>query len=405
MKTSTSLGLPTRGAPNQSAQPRTVITMLKVMGVLALLAFAVLFPPFFSPDDATTTVAVSALMFAAWATAWNIFSGYSGYIALGHAAFFGSGAYALAIMCQRWGVGLHDVSLLGLTVPADYAPFLLVPVAGLIAALISIPVGWIALHTRRHTFIVVTIAIFFIFQLLAENNIGSLTGGTAGLEFHNPSWIYPFFNDPFYYAMLIILVLAVVVSWWVRHSKYGLGLLAIRDDEDRALGLGVKTGPSKLVAFVIAAFFAGMLGGVWAYFIGSVFPQSAYDPLNDITLALMAFMGGLGTISGPIIGALIIEWARQNFDSFLTQFLQSATFLPEKLRDEQNTSGYYLIIYGALFLIVVLALPEGIVPTARKWLERWRSRQTPASGAAGTPGQPETLAVGQAASGGEGGKG
>lgn len=365
--------------------------MLKIVVLLVLVVIAVLFPLQISPDDTTTTVAVFALMFAAWATAWNTFSGYTGYIALGHAAFFGSGAYALAIMCQRWHVGLSDVSLLGLIIPADYAPFLLVPVAGLIAALIAVPVGWIALHTRRHTFIVVTIAIFFIFQLLAENNIGSLTGGTAGLEFHNPSWIYPFFNFPFYYAMLIILVLALLVSWWVRHSKYGLGLLAIRDDEDRALGLGVKTGPSKLVAYVISALFAGMLGGVWGYFLGSVFPQSAYDPLNDITLALMAFMGGLGTLSGPIIGALIIEWARQNFESL--PFIQNA----------QNPSGYYLIIYGALFLIVVLLLPEGIVPTARKWWMRWRSRQQSASGS-DTPGQAEALAVGQAGSG-EGGNG
>jgi branched-chain amino acid transport system permease protein len=306
-------------------------------------------------------------------------------------------------MCQRWQVGKSAVSVLGLIIPADYAPFLLVPVAGLIAALIAIPVGWIALHTRRHTFIVITIAIFFIFQLLAENNIGKLTAGTAGLEFPNPSWTYPFFNVPFYDAMLIILVLALVVSWWVRHSKYGLGLLAIRDDEDRALGLGVKTGPSKLVAFIISAFFAGMLGGVWGYFIGSVFPQSAFDPLSDITLALMAFMGGLGTLSGPIIGALIIEWARQNFDSFLTQVLQSATFLPEKFRENQNTSGYYLIIYGALFLVVVLLLPEGIVPTARKWWVRWRSRQ-PASSGSDATGTAEALAVGQAGSG-EGGNG
>lgn len=371
-------------ASDQPARPKATVTLLKIVGLLVLFAIAVLFPLQLSPDEATTTVAVSAVMYAAWATAWNIFAGYSGYVALGHAAFFGSGAYALAIMCQRWHIGEHDVSLLSLRIPADYAPFLLVPVAGVIAGLIAIPVGWIALHTRRHTFIVITIAIFFVFQLLAENNIGRLTAGTAGLEFHNPSWQYPFFNFPFYYAMLAILVLALVVSWWVRHSKYGLGLLAIRDDEDRALGLGVKTGPSKLSAFVIAGFFAGMLGGVWGYFIGSVFPQSAFDPLSDITLALMAFMGGLGTLSGPIIGALIIEWARQNFESL--PFVQ----------DAQNSSGYYLILYGALFLVVVLLLPEGIVPTARRWWARWRAPRAPIAAQQAAP-----VAVGQAETGEE----
>jgi branched-chain amino acid transport system permease protein len=365
---------------------------LKIIGLLALVVVAVLFPLQISPDEATTTVAVSAVMFAAWATAWNAFSGYTGYVALGHAAFFGSGAYALAIMCQKWHVGDNDISILFVHVPADYAPFLLVPVAGLIAAVIAIPVGWIALQTRRHTFIVVTIAIFFIFQLLAENNIGGLTAGTAGLEFHNPSWQYPFFNFPFYYAMLIILALALATSWWIRHSKYGLGLLAIRDDEDRALGLGVKTGPSKLTAYIISAFFAGMIGGVWGYFIGSVFPQSAYDPLNDITLALMAFMGGLGTLSGPIIGALIIEWGRQNFESL--PFIENA----------QNSSGYYLIIYGALFLVIILLLPDGIVPTVRRWLLRWQARQKDTSRAPGSPGQSEALAVERIGTG-EGGNG
>jgi branched-chain amino acid transport system permease protein len=398
MKTFNSLRLPVPGVADQVWQTKRVRITLKLLGVLVLLGVALLFPLQLSPDDATNRIAVYALMFAAWATAWNIFSGYTGYIALGHAAFFGSGAYALAIMDQRWHLGASDVSLLFVRVPADYVPFLLVPVAGLIAALIAVPVGWIALHTRRHTFIVISIGMFFVFQLLAENNILRLTNGTAGLEFNNPSWQYPFYNFPFYYMMLAILLLALAVSWWVRHSKYGLGLLAIRDDEDRALGLGVKTGPSKLSAFALSAFFAGMLGGVWGYSLGSVFPQSAYDPLNDITLALMAFMGGLGTLSGPVIGALIIEWARLNFDSVLAWAQQTFPFLPQT----QTSGGYYLLVYGALFLVIILLLPEGIIPTARKWWGRWRARRAtlaPVSSAAEMPDQAVPVAVEQAETG------
>jgi len=229
----------------------------------------------------------------------------------------------------------------------------LVPLAGVIASLIAVPLGWIALRTRRHTFIVITIAMFFVFQLLAENNIANLTNGQSGLEFPIPSWTYPFFNFPFYYAMLAILVLALAASWWIRHSKYGLGLLAIRDDEDRALGLGVKTETSKLVAFVISAFFVGMLGGVWGYFQGSIAPPFAFDALFDVIVALMAFMGGLGTLAGPIVGALILEPTRQYFTLYY------------------GASGYYLIIYGALFLVIVLLLPEGIIPTLRKWGSWW----------------------------------
>ena len=364
MKTLNTLGLPKSNAVDQTRRAKVITRTLKIAGLLALLVIAFLFPLQISPDTAATGIAVFTLMFAAWTTSWNIFSGYSGYVALGHAAFFGTGAYALGVMCQRWHIGSKSVSFLFLHIPADYTPFLLVPLAGLVAGLVALPLGWIALHTRRHTFIVITIAIFFVFQLLAENNLLNLTNGTKGLEFPVPTWTYPFYNFPFYYAMLVILLLALAASWWVRHSKYGLGLLAIRDDEDRALGLGVKTEPSKLAAFVISAIFVGMLGAVWGYFQYSISPQFAFDPLDDIAVALMGFLGGMGTLAGPIIGALILEPTQQYFTVYF------------------GASGYYLIIYGALFLAIMLLLPEGIVPTLRKWWSRWRARRADAESAA-----------------------
>jgi len=311
--------------------------IFKTAGLLALLAIAIAFPLVFS-NPAVTTIAVFTLLFVAATTGWNIFSGYTGYIALGHAAYFGLGAYALAIMCQDWHI------------PGGYTPFLLVPVAGLVAAAFSVVLGWIALRVRRHTFVVITIAIFFIFQLLAYNLTG-LTNGSIGLGLPIPTdWSGDFFNIPFYYAALVVVVLAIVISWWVRHSKYGLGLLAIRDDEDRALGLGVKAGPSKLAAFVISALIVGMVGAIWAYFVESIYPPSAFDATFDVAIALMAFLGGLGTIVGPILGALLLEPTQQYFT---LQFGQS---------------GFYLVIYGALFLVVLLLLPQGVVPTLRA---RW----------------------------------
>ena len=231
--------------------------VLRIGLLLALLALALVFPLLFS-NPAVTSIADFTLLFAAAATGWNIFSGYTGYIALGHGAYFGLGAYALALLCQKYNV------------PGGYQPFLLVPVAGLIAAIFAIPLGWIALRVRRHTFVVITIAIFFIFQLLAFNLRG-LTNGSTGMTLPIPiDWGGDFFNVPFYYASLILLLLGLGIAWWIRDSKYGLGLLAIRDDENRALGLGVKTGTFKLVAFVISALLVGMVGAVWAYFVESI---------------------------------------------------------------------------------------------------------------------------------------
>jgi branched-chain amino acid transport system permease protein len=323
---------------------------LRIAALLVLLVFALAFP-FEFPNPTITTIAVFTLIFAAAGTGWNIFSGYTGYIALGHAAFFGLGAYAIAILCQDWHVA------------AGYTPFLLVPVAGLIAAIFAIPLGWIALRTRRHTFVVITIAIFFVFQLLAYN-LRSITNGSAGMTLPIPTWGLDFYNVPFYYVTLALLLLALACSWWVRNSKYGLGLLAIRDDQDRALGLGVKTGPAKLSAFVLSAFFVGMMGAVYAYFIESIYPPFAFDALFDVAIALMAFMGGLGTLFGPILGAVIIEPAQQY------------------LALQYGENGLYLVLYGALFLLVILFLPQGIIPSIAQW---WTARRL-AAGSAKTDG-------------------
>lgn len=317
-----------------------------LIGTLVLIAAGIAFPLAF-PNPAITTVAVFTLLFAAAATGWNIFSGYTGYIALGHAAYFGVGSYTLALICEHWKI------------PGGTTPFLLVPAAGIVAAAFSVPLGWIALRTRRHAFIVITIATFFIMQLMAYN-LRSITHGSAGvsLPIPPPSWTGNAFNLPFYYAALILLLVALAVSWWVRNSKYGLGLLAIRDDEDRARGLGVNTGPFKLTAFVISAFFVGMVGGLHAYFLGSIFPPFAFDALFDVIVALMAFLGGIGTLSGPILGALILEPTQQYFT---LQF---------------SSTGYNLVIYGVLFVVIILLLPEGIVPTLQRYWTRLRSRRT-----------------------------
>ncbi|MDQ6660553.1 MAG: branched-chain amino acid ABC transporter permease, partial [Chloroflexota bacterium] len=224
---------------------------VKLFGLLILLACSLGFPLVFS-NPAVTSVAVFTLIFAGAAVSWNIFSGYTGYISLGHVSFYGIGAYTLAIACKAWNI------------QGGYVPFLLFPLSGLVAGVCAIPLGWIALRTRRVAFIVVTIAIFFILQLLAYN-LPAITQGSNGMLLPFPTWSGDVFNLPFYYAALVILLLALVVSWGVRHSKYGLGLLAIRDDEDRALSLGVKTGLYKMGAFVISGFLVGLTGAAYAY--------------------------------------------------------------------------------------------------------------------------------------------
>jgi len=323
----------------------SALRLLQWLFWLACLIGVIVFPLFFS-DGATTSIAVFTLLFAAAGTAWNIFSGYTGYIALGHAAFFGIGCYTIALMCKWFNT------------PGGWEPFKYVPVAGVVAAVFALPLGAIALRTRRHTFVVITIAMFFIFQYLATN-LHDLTNGTTGLSLPIPLWSGNAFNLPFYYVALAILLLAIAVSLYVRNSKYGLELLAIRDDEDRARGLGVRTGMAKLSAFVLSAFFVGMLGAIWAYYLEAIYPAFAFNPLFDVLVALLAFLGGLGTISGPLLGALIVIPVQQYFNIYYAQ------------------SGYSLMFFGAMFLIVILLLPQGIVPALSRLIRNRFSANAP----------------------------
>ena len=323
--------------------------MLRAAGITAALAMALALPAL-APDAATINIAVFTVMYIGLATAWNIMGGYTGYISLGHAGFFGFGSYSLGLMIDR----LH--------VAGGYAPFALVPVAGLATAVLAVGVGWFALRTRAATFVIVTIAFMFMLQLLAENLV-SITGGGGGLSFPIPPWFGADFNPPFYYAMLALALLGLGISWRIRRSKFGLGLLAIRDDEDKALAVGVPTRAFKLTAFVISASLVGMIGGVYGYYVTYIYPQFVVDPLIGISMVLMAFLGGLGTLLGPVLGALILE---------PSQLLLAYNYGGSKL---------YLILYAAVFLLVILVLPRGIIPSLTVAYDRWKARPGPPAAA------------------------
>lgn len=308
---------------------------------MAMTGLALLFAgvfPWVVCNPAITTVAVFTLLSATSATAWNLFSGYSGRISLGHATFFGVGAYSLAIMCQDWHIS------------AGIVPFLLLPFCGLAAGLCAALIGVIALRVRGQTFVIVTIALFFSFQLLAYN-LQDLTHGSIGIDLPIPTWDGQNFNQPFYAISLALLLVTLFVSWSVRASKYGLGLRAIRDDEDRARGLGVQTGVYLWSAYVLSATFVGIAGGIDAYFVGSLFPAFAFDPTFNVAITLACFAGGSGTLAGPLLGTLLIVPLQQ----YLTvQF---------------GATGLDQIVYGLLLILILRMLPEGILPGLQR---RWR---------------------------------
>jgi branched-chain amino acid transport system permease protein len=330
------------------ARARCHLSRLRPAGVLrAAIVFGVLSAiPYGFTAPWVQNLFIFTLMYAALASAWNIVGGFSGYISLGHAAFFGVGAYAVGIIFTHTSIG------------GGYRPFYVLPLVGIGVAIASLPIAWVCYRTRAATFAIVTITLLFMTQQLAYN-LRSLTNGSQGIAIPTPNFPVATYEVPFYYAMLGVLALSMLAAWFVRGSKLGLALFAIRDDEDRAAGLGVQTELAKLSSFAVSAGLVAMVGGVWAYYISFIYPQFAVDPLVTIGMVLMVYLGGRGTIWGPVLGAFILVPAQQ--------------YLAYRL----GASELYLVGYSAVFLVVMLLLPRGILPSLRDRSRKLRVRRTP----------------------------
>jgi ABC-type branched-subunit amino acid transport system ATPase component/ABC-type branched-subunit amino acid transport system permease subunit len=308
--------------------------LLPLVGAVLLLGY-----PFVSDDLFYQNMIILSLVFAIGAVGLNIISGYGGYISLGQSLFVGVGAYTVAL-----GV---------LKVGGD--PFLWVPVAGVVSGLFALLMGLIALRTRGHSFVILTIAALFLVQLVAIN-WDSLTNGTQGLSLPIPTWDVAYQYWPFYYALVVILGLALLVSRRIRRTKFGTGLIAMREDEDKAATVGVATPIYKMLAFVASAVFIGMAGGVYAYYLAFIDPRGMFSIIISVQIILCMLLGGRATLWGPVLGAFIIEP------------------LNEFANQQMGGGNSRLLIFGGLMALVVLFLPRGIIPTVRDWLQARHTR-------------------------------
>ncbi len=262
------------------------------------------------------------------ATSWNILSGYSGYISFGHGAFYGAGMYATATLA-----GAHGV------------PFLLsLPLAGLAAAALGAAVGAVAFRLRRlrgELFALLTLAVTFVLATIVLNT--PLDGG-QGVYLNSVTLpnLTPSPSASFYLLMALAAVVTVLLAWWVRASKLGLGLFAIHDDEDAAEVLGVPTFRYKLAAFALGCALAGVAGGIHALFISYITVGETFSILVPLSVVLMSVLGGSRHWLGPAIGAV-----------FITALLYAFT------------AGDYPVLgraaVGLILIPVILFLPEGVL--------------------------------------------
>jgi ABC-type branched-subunit amino acid transport system ATPase component/ABC-type branched-subunit amino acid transport system permease subunit len=305
-----------------------------VLGVVWLLAF-----PLYTHDLYWQGVLFLCFLFAIMASGWNIISGFAGYVSLGQSAFMGLGAYTTALLALH----LH------------VTPWAMVPLGGLLAAAVAAVLGVVIMRTRGHSFVIITIAFLLILQLVTLNWT-SFTGGSNGLTLPITTYPRAWQYAPFYYALLGVLALQVLMSWWIRRTKFGTGLVAIREDEDKAGAVGVNTAVYKVLAFVASAVMIGVAGGVYAYYITFVDYRGMFNIQNSVLLVLAALLGGRGTVLGPVLGGFAVE------------------ILKEEANVHFGTTQLNLVVYGLVMAAVVLFLPRGIVPSIARWAQERADR-------------------------------
>jgi ABC-type branched-subunit amino acid transport system ATPase component/ABC-type branched-subunit amino acid transport system permease subunit len=302
------------------------------MVLLALLLYPVINPWQPYPQG----VMLMAFLLAVQASSWNIISGYAGYVSLGHSMFLGLGSYTAAILALHTGVN----------------PMWAAPLGGVVAVLVAVVFGSVVLRTRGHAFVIITIALLLAAQIIAVN-WKSLTNGSDGITLELPFWSSDFQNIPFYYAFLGLLILTVLFSAWITRTKFGTGLIAIREDEGKAASIGVNTTLFKILAYGASTFFIGVAGGFYAYFQTFLNPVGAFAILGSVLIVLSALVGGRGTLYGPVLGAFIVQLVNEGATVF------------------GGGSSTRVLLLGAILVLVVLFLPAGLLPSMEAV---WRKR-------------------------------
>lgn len=309
-------------------------TRSKVIPVGLLFAGLLLFPTLHLALGGTLNFYLNFLLFTfmyiALASSWNIMGGFTGYISLGHNVFFAIGGYFGGLL-----LAYNDVSV-----------FISAPFAGLVAMGVGILIGFITLRVRGPSFIIATIALVLVVRMVLDN--WHYGGGANGMSLPLPDLPVALSKIPFYYAMLIIATLTVLMAHRIRHSKLGLGLRAISQDEVKAESAGIPTNRYKITAFALSGYFIGVSGAIWGQYLTYISPSIYLLILIGAQMVLMCILGGRGTIAGPVIGAALVI--------SINEFVVS----------RMGGTELNILVTGLLMALVLVFFPEGVVGSLRK---------------------------------------
>jgi len=314
---------------------------VKTLVVCAAAAVVLALIPIWVESPYALHIFILLFIAIALGESWNVIGGFAGQYSVGHSAWYGLGAYTAFVLLQRKGI----------------APWFGVWAAVALSVIIALVVGWITFRLRGPYFVLASIAVAEIIRLLALNT-KDLTNGAEGILASDlpplklGGTVITDWNSktPYFYMGLAMAVFTIAVNYVVKRSKLGYYLQAIREDQDAAHSLGIPLTLSKNTALAISAACTALAGSFAAFYIGFIEPQGVFGIEVSIQMVLTCIIGGIGTVAGPVIGAVVV------------------VLLSEALR--ASLSSAHLLVYGVLVIIVILTMPDGFVGFIAQRLRR-----------------------------------
>jgi len=301
--------------------------LYRILILAALAALAAV--PWFG-SDVLVQFGINALLLAVLAQGWNIIGGYTGYASFGNSVFYGLGSYGVAIAMVQWNLSFAVGMAFGVALAVAFAFLLGLPV----------------LRLRGHYFAIATLALAQVMIAIVSNI--AIAGQNIGL-------VLPPLNDDrlFYELSLALLAAATATVYWLTRSRFGFGLIAIRENEEAAAVMGVNTTLYKVLAFALSGVFSALAGGIHAYWITFLDPASAFDISLNVKMIIMAVFGGPGTVLGPVLGALVLSSVSELLSSEVT-----------------SVAGLF---FGLVVVVAVIFMPRGVADLVRRFrTSGWR---------------------------------
>jgi len=260
---------------------------------------------------------ISVLLLATLAQGWNIIGGYAGYPSFGNSVFYGLGAYGVAIAMVRYHLPFWAGMLLALVLGVAFAGVL----------------GLAVLRLRGHYFAICTLGLALVMTAIVSNL--EVAGGNIGLVLPLRA------NEALFYELALgLLAFATLSVYWLSRSRFGLGLIAMRENEEGAAVMGVNTTLYKILAFMLSAAFTALAGGIYAYYITSIDPAGVFDIGLDVKMIIMAVFGGPGSVLGPVLGAFILSAISEVLATQVTSIAS--------------------MFFGIIIVVAVVFMPRGI---------------------------------------------